>query len=400
MEKSLKTGEKGEKSLFNFEKTEKDSSCGTVKKIDKIENEDHYFEKVQRFETSGKMEKSTKKSARGESSANMESSKKKSTRNKRLKNSEKIFESNSLASKSTLKPIKPDLSQTTKHEFGSNSNNTISDKGLNFEVATSGKNINGTRGLNFEVAPHGKNAIGTKRGAVEIRRMTSNLDKLQKMEGDLQKEFGYLLKFLYRGYRFEYYYWEIVLYTKKFLLIFIGSFSEFFPNTTKATILLIILTYYLFLQARQKPYETYFLNNIEYFSLIVTFLTANSGIMLFTPDLHKYSQIFLMMIIFINFSYIILWCYYFYTYVIKISRLSPRIEKYLKCCFLLSRTLKGLVLSIVGVILNKKLALKIKNFCKRLFSWKIIVFKGILGDILGKKKSISKIALTKESSES
>ena len=334
MDKSLRKGEKGEKpdkSILNIEKnrnTEKDSSFGTVKKLDKIENEEHYFEKVQRFETSGKMEKSMKKSARFESSVKMENSIKKSTRNKsnkRIKNSEKVFENASFASKSPLKLAKPDLTQ---------------------------------------------------------------------------KEFGYLLKFLYRGYRHEYYYWEIVLYTKKFLLIFIGSFSEFFPNSTKATILLIILTYYLFLQARQKPYETYFLNNIEYLSLIVTFLTANTGIMLFTPDLHQYSQIFLMMIIFINFSYIGLWCYYFYTYVIKISKLSPRLERYLNCCLVINRTLKGLVFSIIGIILNKRLALKIKNYCKRLFSWKCIVFKGILGDILGKKKTNSKVSLTKESSES
>ena len=392
MDKSLRKGEKGEKpdkSILNIEKnrnTEKDSSFGTVKKLDKIENEEHYFEKVQRFETSGKMEKSMKKSARFESSVKMENSIKKSTRNKsnkRIKNSEKVFENASFASKSPLKLAKPDLTQTTKYDLGSNSNNTISDKGLNFAVASPEKII-----------------INAKRGAVEIRRMTSNLDKLQKMEGDLQKEFGYLLKFLYRGYRHEYYYWEIVLYTKKFLLIFIGSFSEFFPNSTKATILLIILTYYLFLQARQKPYETYFLNNIEYLSLIVTFLTANTGIMLFTPDLHQYSQIFLMMIIFINFSYIGLWCYYFYTYVIKISKLSPRLERYLNCCLVINRTLKGLVFSIIGIILNKRLALKIKNYCKRLFSWKCIVFKGILGDILGKKKTNSKVSLTKESSES
>ena len=59
----------------------------------------------------------------------------------------------------------------------------------------------------------------------------------------------------------------------------------------------------LLLQTRQKPYERNFLNSIETYSLITTFLTANVGIMMFTEDLREYSFNFLLFIITLNIGF-------------------------------------------------------------------------------------------------
>ena len=105
------------------------------------------------------------------------------------------------------------------------------------------------------------------------------------------------LKFIFNGYKPEYYYWEIILIIKKVLLIFIGNFTEFFPTDSKATILLIVLAIFIFIQSRYKPYEAKVLNQIEFLSLFVTFLSANIGIMLFSEDMKKIGEYLLICLI-------------------------------------------------------------------------------------------------------
>jgi hypothetical protein len=118
---------------------------------------------------------------------------------------------------------------------------------------------------------------------------------------------GALLKFLYKGYRREYYYWEIVIIFKKFTLLFISSFSDMFPENSKAIILLITLTLFILIQKRFQPFEGQVFNNIEFLSLIIGFLTANFGVMLFSEDLKIISQFFLSLIILLNIIFVIVW---------------------------------------------------------------------------------------------
>lgn len=149
-------------------------------------------------------------------------------------------------------------------------------------------------------------------------------DLLQQRENNLQFEdlnekmqVSDMLKFLYKGYNHQFYYWELVMFTKKFFLIFIGSFTEFFPSTTKATILLIVLALYLFIQIRFKPFETEFLNQIEFFSIFVTFITANMGIMLFSDDLKAISELYLSIIIIVNLAFLYKWLKTFLKYAFR-----------------------------------------------------------------------------------
>ena len=115
------------------------------------------------------------------------------------------------------------------------------------------------------------------------------------------------LGFIYRGYRPEFYFWETVMFTRKFLLIFIGVFTEFFPKKTKPTMLIIILVGYIYLQIKFKPYQFAYLNKLEAYSLVVAFLTGNIGILLFSDFLQSLSVFFLFLIFGINILYFSVW---------------------------------------------------------------------------------------------
>lgn len=157
-----------------------------------------------------------------------------------------------------------------------------------------------------------------KRASINvIKKLISGPALTEKEQRRLRMENGIMLKFLYRGYSPKFYFWEIIMFSKKFLLIFIGSFNDFFPSSTKAIVLLIFMAFYIFIQTKFKPFETRYLNNIEFTSLVMTFLTANMGIMLFTDDLKKISHVFLILILIFNFSFILLWTFYFYNNVIR-----------------------------------------------------------------------------------
>ena len=120
------------------------------------------------------------------------------------------------------------------------------------------------------------------------------------------------LRFIYRGFKNEYYYWELVIFIKKMILIFIGSFTDMFPAESKAPILLVVISIFLLIQVRVKPYERTYLNNIETLSLLVSFLSANIGIMLYSDDLKKTSTYFLGLMITFNISFLLYWLMAFY----------------------------------------------------------------------------------------
>ncbi len=132
------------------------------------------------------------------------------------------------------------------------------------------------------------------------------------------KEAAVTLMFIFKGYKESFYYWELVIFTKKILLLFIGSFNDFFPNESKATILLVLICIFLLLHVRVLPYENRFLNQIEFLSLLVTFLTANFGMLLYSDDLNHPSIFFLLVII--NLLMLCFWIYVFAKLRMKSSK--------------------------------------------------------------------------------
>ena len=61
------------------------------------------------------------------------------------------------------------------------------------------------------------------------------------------------LGYFFRGYNKDHYYWELVMFSRKFFLIFIGVFTEFFPRNY-ATVYLVVITFYMYFQVISKLY--------------------------------------------------------------------------------------------------------------------------------------------------
>ena len=145
--------------------------------------------------------------------------------------------------------------------------------------------------------------------------------------------------FFYKDYKTEFYFWETIMFSRKFLLIFIGVFTEFFPTNTKPTMLIIILVGYIYLQIKFKPYQFNYLNKLETYSLVVAFLTGNIGILLFSDFMQSFSVFFLFVIFGINLFYLATWVRYLIIY----GNLKEKFEKFSKGFkFLKRRIIKAL----------------------------------------------------------
>ena len=106
------------------------------------------------------------------------------------------------------------------------------------------------------------------------------------------------------------------MFSRKFLLIFIGIFTEFFPKTAKATMFLVIIIVYTYLQLKYKPYNLDYLNRLEFYSLLVSFFTGNIGILLFSKDVKVAAVFFLSLVALMNLGFISFWLHQFLTRVI------------------------------------------------------------------------------------
>lgn len=147
---------------------------------------------------------------------------------------------------------------------------------------------------------------------LKLRKITIK-DKNKKRSVDSEKiaikEMVFMrnLGFIYRGYKKEYYFWEIIMFSRKFILILIGTFTEIFPKQIKPTLLIIFLIGYIYLQTSYSPYQSEFLNSLEIMSLITAFLTACIGILLFSEKLKEISYLFVFMVALINAFFFIVW---------------------------------------------------------------------------------------------
>ena len=118
------------------------------------------------------------------------------------------------------------------------------------------------------------------------------------------------LAFIFKGYKENYYFWEVVLFSRKFFLLFVAVVSEIFPGETQNTNILLILFFYYDIQNRCQPYAFNYFNHIEATTMKISLLTALIGIFLY-EDLFKPASLYLLIFIFlINAYFLGLWCYY------------------------------------------------------------------------------------------
>lgn len=122
------------------------------------------------------------------------------------------------------------------------------------------------------------------------------------------------LGFMYRGYKKEVYFWEIVIFARKFFLIFIGIYTDSFPQQIKPTILVMFLVGYLYLQIHFKPYEFKYLNYLEIFSLVTAFLTTCIGIIMLSQKMKVLAIFFVICIFLFNFWFVCYWAKFIFAY--------------------------------------------------------------------------------------
>ena len=156
-----------------------------------------------------------------------------------------------------------------------------------------------------------------------------------------EKSFAFVnFGFIYKGYNEKYYFWEIVLFARKFLLIFIGVFTEFFPKETRDINLVLILMVFFLAQVKCKPFEKNFLNKLEKLSLLIATITCYIGILLYSETMQEASIFFLILVFLINAAYLGVWVHYLRKYgnlgellqkiKAKFIRLKEKLEKCLK----------------------------------------------------------------------
>ena len=97
------------------------------------------------------------------------------------------------------------------------------------------------------------------------------------------------------------------MFSRKFFLIFIGVFTEFFPRNSKATVFLVLITVYLYFQIIFKPFKYEHLNRHENISLFVCFFTGNIGINLFSEKIKTASNFFVFLTVLMNLGFLSFW---------------------------------------------------------------------------------------------
>eukprot|EP00347_Sterkiella_histriomuscorum_P009615 403340531 len=100
-------------------------------------------------------------------------------------------------------------------------------------------------------------------------RKNKSLDSIET-----RAQFG----FLYRGYKKQFYYWEIIIMYRKIFLIFISVYIVGSGIITQALIIFMTLIAFLLITMKKKPFQTVVLNNLEIISLITCSITIFCGL--------------------------------------------------------------------------------------------------------------------------
>lgn len=102
-----------------------------------------------------------------------------------------------------------------------------------------------------------------------LSRIRKNLDKLESREK---------LGFLYRGYKKDFFFWEVIIMYRKIALICISVFISSYGVVAQALIVFMLLILFLFFNMKKQPYQTTVLNDLETLSLITSMITIYCGL--------------------------------------------------------------------------------------------------------------------------
>ena len=74
--------------------------------------------------------------------------------------------------------------------------------------------------------------------------------------------------FFYQDYKTDYYYWESIIFLRKFIITFVYTLSEGFPAELKAVSIFSFIILSMYFTKRKSPFKISFCNTLELFSLI------------------------------------------------------------------------------------------------------------------------------------
>ena len=134
------------------------------------------------------------------------------------------------------------------------------------------------------------------------------------------------LKFLYIGFKNEYLYWEVIIFSKKFILIMVSILNEFFEESNRNLNLMFCLISYFYWHVKSQPFERNCFNIVESVSHFVALVTFLIGILIENEEISKASIFFLVLVFFVNVFYLVLWGYY----VLKYTEIKQFLSKKIK----------------------------------------------------------------------
>jgi hypothetical protein len=109
----------------------------------------------------------------------------------------------------------------------------------------------------------------------QLRKEKHNLDDLS-----VREKFG----FLYGGYSYENYYWEIVIMLRKVMLVLATVLSKMVGNIPQGLLVYLVISVFLSLNIYKQPFATKTLTNLESASLLVSLINIYCGLFLATQE--------------------------------------------------------------------------------------------------------------------
>jgi hypothetical protein len=161
-----------------------------------------------------------------------------------------------------------------------------------------------------------------KKGSDKGLKRSSTFNAAQNLSG-IDK---YLI-FFYRGYRGQYYYWEILVFAERFSLTFLAVFTQFLNKPAKSAILILYLLLDMELNFRCNPYQNSILNILKNTSLVLVFVTANIGILMWSSP--EWSTFYIIIVVAVNGMFVLAWvmAVVMYLYAKKAKIIHPIMNK-------------------------------------------------------------------------
>ena len=142
------------------------------------------------------------------------------------------------------------------------------------------------------------------------------------------QEYASRYSFLYRGYKKEIYFWEMLIFLRKYCLIFIVSLSTFISSEIQIYISLYIIWIALSLQSKYNPYQLEKLNYLESVSLICAAVINSTGLYFkFIKKAPSLSYIILIVAVIANCYFLLIWLKQYLAMLKKKPTSTPGVRK-------------------------------------------------------------------------